>query len=66
MSPERTARAHKVLAAIWLLLALVTTGWAIVQPDNPYLLAWVIFMSGYANVAAHLAASAGAGPSASE
>jgi hypothetical protein len=57
---------HTILAGIWLVLALATTGWGIYAPENKYLLAWVIFMSGYANVAAHLAARAGSAPSEGE
>ena len=57
---------HTWAAGIWLVLAIGTTAWGIVTPDHPYLLAWVIFMSGYANVAAHLAGRAGAAPSEGE
>jgi hypothetical protein len=57
---------HTWAAGIWLVLAVLTTAWAIVTPDNPYLLAWIVFMSGYANVGAHLAGRAGAGPSEGE
>jgi len=61
--PHTVAKLHGLLAGLWFVLALATTGFAIYAPDNPFLLAWVIFMSGYANCAAHLAARAGAGPS---
>ena len=61
-----SVRIHTWMAGVWLILALVTTGWAIWDPENKFLLAWVIFMSGYANVAAHLAGRAGAGPSEGE
>jgi hypothetical protein len=57
---------HTVLAVVWLVLALATTGWALYDPESRYLLAWVIFMSAYANAAAHLAGRAGAGPSEDE
>ena len=57
---------HTWAAGIWLVLAVLTTGFAIYAPDNPFLLAWVIFMSGYANVASHLAGRAGAAPSEGE
>lgn len=58
-----TVKVHTALAALWLLLALGTTVWAFWDPENHYLLAWVIFMSAYANAASHLAGRAGAGPS---
>jgi len=61
-----TVTLHTWAAGIWLVLALGTTYWAGADPDNKYLLAWVIFMSGYANVAAHLAGRAGAAPSEGE
>ena len=63
MSAETAVRVHYVASGLWLLLALATTAWAIYDPENQYLLAWVIFMSAYANVASHLSAAAGAGPS---
>lgn len=63
MTAETTVKAHTVLAAVWLVLALGTTAWALYDADNRFLLAWVIFMSAYANCASHLAARAGAGPS---
>ena len=63
MSAETAVRVHYIAAAVWLVLALVTTGFAIFFPDNSFLLAWIIFMSGYANVSTHLSAAAGAGPS---
>jgi hypothetical protein len=66
MSAHTAVRVHNCAAGIWLLLALGTTGWAIYDPENRFLLAWVIFMSAYANVASHLSASAGAGPSEGE
>jgi hypothetical protein len=66
MTPERMVKVHKAAAVLWALLAIGTTGWALVDNENKALLAWVIFMSGYANVASHLAGAAGAGPSAGE
>lgn len=64
MAPETTVKIHTALAIVWLVLAVGTTGWAFWDPENRYLLGWIVFMSGYANVAGHLAARAGAGPSA--
>lgn len=63
MSARTTVRVHTALAGLWLALALATTGWALYDPESRYLLAWVIFMSAYANFCGHLAAKAGAGPS---
>lgn len=63
MTAETTVRVHRVMAGLWFALAIATTGWAIYDPENRYLLAWLVFMSGYANVAAHLSGAAGAGPS---
>lgn len=63
MSAHTVVVLHTVLAGVWLVLALATTAWALYDPENRFLLAWVIFMSAYANTAAHLAARAGAGPS---
>jgi hypothetical protein len=59
-----TVRVHTVMAGVWLVLAICTTAWGVYDPENRHLLAWLVFMSGYANVAGHLAARAGAGPSA--
>jgi hypothetical protein len=61
--PHTIAKIHGIMAGVWLVLALATTVAAIWFPDSPLLLAWVIFMSGYANFSSHLAARAGAGPS---
>lgn len=66
MSPEQRMRLHAGAAVLWLVLAVATTGWALVMPDNHYLLAWVIFMSAYANTASHWSAREGAAPSAKE
>lgn len=66
MSPAARMQLHKWLAWIWFALAIVTTGWALYDPDNRYLLAWVIFMSAYANTASHWSAHEGAAPSAEE
>lgn len=64
--PAKMAGVHGYLAALWLALAALTTVWAVLDPENRYLLAWVIFMSGYANAGAHWAARQGAAPSAEE
>jgi hypothetical protein len=64
VSPEARIRLHTWLARLWLALAVATTGWALWSPDNRYLLAWVIFMSAYANTASHWSAREGAAPSA--
>ena len=66
MSPEARIRLHTWLAWLWLALTLATTGAAMRWPEHPWLLAWVICMSGYANVVGHWSAREGAAPSASE
>ena len=63
MDAHTSVKIHTVMAGFWLILAIVTTIWAIWDPENKFLLAWVIFMSGYANCSSHLAARAGSGPS---
>lgn len=59
-------RLHTAAAWIWLTLTLFTTAAAMVWPEHPWLLAWVIAMSGYANVVGHWSAREGAAPSAKE
>jgi hypothetical protein len=49
-------RVHSWLTISWWILALGTTILALLYPDNRFLLAWVIFMSGYANAATHWSA----------
>jgi hypothetical protein len=66
VTPEQRIRLHTWAAWAWLALAVATTTWALYQPDNRYLLAWVIFMSAYANTASHWSAREGAAPSAKE
>jgi hypothetical protein len=66
VNAKTMVKVHSVLWAVWLMLAALTTIWAIRDPENPYLLAWVIFMSGYANAGTHLAGRSGAAPSAKE
>ena len=66
MTPEARMRLHSWGAWIWLALAIGTTSWAFYDPDNRYLLAWVIFMSAYANFVGHWSAREGAAPSATE
>lgn len=63
MSAETAVHVHYAAALVWVILALGTTAWAIYDAESHYLLAWVIFMSAYANIASHLSAAAGAGPS---
>jgi hypothetical protein len=63
MDAHTTVKTHTALAVLWFVLAIGTTIWAVWDPENKFLLAWVIFMSGYANCSSHLAARAGAGPS---
>lgn len=46
-------RFHGWAAVAWVVLAIATTAFALWAPDNKFLLAWVIFMSGYANAASH-------------
>lgn len=66
MTPEARIKLHEVLAGVWAVLALGTTGWALYDNENKFLLAWVIFMSAYANVVGHWSAREGAAPSAEE
>lgn len=58
--PKVMLAVHGWAAVLWVVLALGTTVAALFFPDHPFLLAWVIFMSGYANAAAHWAARQGA------
>lgn len=60
--PMQMQHVHPYLMLIWAVLTLATTAWAIWVGE--YLLAWLTFMSGYANVGAHWAAYQGAAPSA--
>ena len=64
--PKRMIKVHGVLALLWVVLALGTTVWAVLDSESKYLLAWVIWMSGYANAAAHWSARQGAAPSAGD
>jgi hypothetical protein len=64
MSPEGRIRLHTWAAWIWLGLTIVTTVWAVIYPGHPLLLAWLVFMSGYAIVGTHWSAKEGAAPSA--
>lgn len=66
MSPHARIRLHTILAGIWLVLALGTTFWSVWDPENKYLLAWLVFMSAYANVVGHWSAREGAAPSEQE
>jgi hypothetical protein len=66
MTPAARIRMHTWLAWVWLVLAVGTTGWAFWQPENRYLLAWIVFMSAYANCCGHWSAREGAAPSAKE
>lgn len=66
MTPEQRIRLHTWLAWLWLGLTLATTAAAMRWPEHPWLLAWVICMSGYANVVGHWSAREGAAPSAAE
>jgi hypothetical protein len=66
VTPAARIRMHTWLAWAWLVLAVGTTGWALYDPENRYLLAWVIFMSAYANCVGHWSAKEGAAPSAEE
>jgi hypothetical protein len=50
----------------WRVLALLTTAWAIYDPDNKYLMAWLVFMSAHALEVGYTGARAGAEPSAKE
>ena len=56
MANAAHARMHGWLAVGWLALTLGTTVLAVIFPEHPWLLAWVIFMSGYALTVSHWAA----------
>lgn len=58
--PRTMVIVHGWAAVLWAVLALGTTVAAVMFPEHPTLLAWVIFMSGYANAAAHWSARQGA------
>jgi hypothetical protein len=62
--PERMMPIHLTGVVVWIILTLATTAWALWIKE--YLLAWVTFMSGYANVGTHLSAYQGAAPSAEQ
>ena len=62
--PERRITLHTWAAWIWVGLTLATTAAALIWPDHPAVLAWIITMSGYANVVGHWSAREGAAPSA--
>jgi hypothetical protein len=64
MTPEQRIRLHTWLAWLWLALTIVTTAWAVYDHEHPLLLAWLVFMSGYAIVSTHWAGREGAAPSA--
>lgn len=64
--PEQRMRLHAWAAWIWLVLTVVTTVLAVLFPEHPWLMAWVIAMSGYAIVVGHWSAREGAAPSAKE
>lgn len=64
--PKRMMAVHGWLAALWLALAVGTTAWAFYDPESRYLLAWLVFMSAYANAGAHWSARQGAAPSAED
>ena len=64
--PKMMAHVHGWLAVVWAVLTVLTTAWALIAPEHPWLLAWVIAMSGWANTAAHWGARQGAAPSAKE
>jgi hypothetical protein len=66
MTPEQRIRLHTWLAWLWLALTVGTTAAAIIWHDATWLLAWLVFMSGYAIVSTHWAAREGAAPSARE
>lgn len=61
--PRRTIREQTRLIYLWRVLTVVTTVAAVIFPDSPLLMAWVIFMSAYAIVISHEAVKAGAEPS---
>lgn len=62
--PEHRIALHTWAAWLWLVLTIGTTAAAVVWPEHPWLIAWLIFMSGYAIVSTHWAAREGAAPSA--
>lgn len=66
LSPQSRMRVHACLVIFWGLLTLVTTAWAVLAPEHPWLMAWLIFISCYAIVSTHWAGFEGAAPSAKE
>lgn len=54
-------RAHSVMAIIWGVLAIVTTAWAVYDPESKLLMGWLVFMSAYALSVGHWGARQGAG-----
>ena len=65
-SPKARMRLHLVLVAFWVLLTVLTTAAAVIWPEHPLLMAWLILISCYAIVSTHWAAYEGAAPSARE
>jgi hypothetical protein len=65
MSPEARMRLHLWLVWLWIVLTIATTVLALYLGESPFM-AWVIAISGYANVCGHWSAREGAAPSASE
>lgn len=66
MSPKARMRVQLSLVVVWSLLTLGTTGFAVMYPEHPLLIPWLIFISCYAIVATHWAGFEGAAPSAKE
>jgi hypothetical protein len=60
--PKSRILLHTWASGVWLVLTIATTLWALWIGE--YLLGWLTFMSGYANVVGHLSAREGAQPSA--
>ena len=66
LSPQARMRLHLVLVAFWMLLTILTTAAAVIWPEHPLLMPWLIFISCYAIVSTHWSGFEGAAPSANE
>lgn len=66
LSPTARMRVHQGLVALWVVLTIGTTAWAVWAPQSSLLMPWLIFVSCYAIVGTHWSAYEGAAPSAPE
>lgn len=63
--PKQRIRLHTRMAIGWFVLTNITAALALYLGESPFV-AWIVWMSGYANAGAHWAAREGAAPSAKE